>query len=81
MNYEAIRNEVQNIFREVADEPSVILKDETTADDVEGWDSLVHIQLLVAIESKFNISFSSEEIGGYNNIGAMCIGIQQKLSS
>lgn len=81
MNYETIMNDVQEIFREVADNPAIVLADETTSEDIEEWDSLTHIQLVVAIEKNFHISFSSDEIGNYKNVGEMCRGIEKKLSA
>lgn len=80
MTYEEVMNNVQDIFRDVTDNPSIQLKGDTTSDDIEEWDSLTHIQLVVAIEKHFGISFTSEEIGGYNNVGEMCEGITQKLN-
>ena len=81
MTYEEIINNVQDIFIEITDNPSIVLKPETTSDDIEEWDSLTHIQLVVAIEKHFNINFTAEEIGGYNNVGEMCKGIEKKLNA
>ena len=80
MTYEEIINNVQDIFIEITDNPSIVLKPETTSDDIEEWDSLTHIQLVVAIEKHFNINFTAEEIGSYNNVGEMCEGIKKKLN-
>ncbi len=81
MTYENIINDVQDIFVEITDNPSIVLKAETTSDDIEEWDSLTHIQLVVAIENHFSINFTAEEIGGYNNVGEMCSGIGEKLGN
>ncbi len=81
MNYEEIIKDVQDIFIEITDNPSIALKPETTSDDIEEWDSLTHIQLVVAIEKHFKINFTAEEIGGYNNVGEMCEGIEKKLDA
>ncbi|MEL5892863.1 acyl carrier protein [Bacteroides sp. GD17] len=62
---------VQDIFRDVLDNDEIVLNDETTADDVEEWDSLSHIQLIVAIEKSFGIKFTSKEILSWNNVGEM----------
>ena len=80
MKYEQIMNEVQDIFREITDNPTINLKPDTTSDDIEEWDSLTHIQLVVAIESHFKIVFTADEIGSYKNVGEMCEGITEKLN-
>ena len=52
-----ILNQVTRIFRDVLDNPGIVLAHETTADDVDDWDSLTHIQLVVAIEKHFRNNF------------------------
>ncbi len=80
MTYEQVMIEVQEIFRDITDNPTIDLKAETTSDHIEEWDSLTHIQLVVAIESHFKITFTAEEIGSYNNVGEMCESIAKKLN-
>jgi acyl carrier protein len=71
---------VQEIFRNILDNEDIILSDDTTADDVEEWDSLTHIQLIVAVEKKFKIKFNSKEILSWKNVGEMLDAICTKLS-
>lgn len=71
MNKDQILEEVQEIFREVLDNEEIVLNNVTTADDVDEWDSLTHIQLIVAIEKHFNIRFTSREILSWQNVGEM----------
>lgn len=59
------------IFEDVIDEGPVSLTDETTADDVDGWDSLTQIQLVVAVEKTFDVRFTSDEIVSWKNVGEM----------
>ena len=69
---------IQNIFQEVLDDNSIVLREETTSNDIEEWDSLTHIQIVVDIEKKFNIKFSSMEILSWKNIGEMIDCINSK---
>lgn len=78
MEKNQILEEVQEIFREVLDNEEIVLNDATTADDVEEWDSLTHIQLIVAIEKHFKIKFTSKEILSWDTVGDMCDCIVEK---
>ena len=69
-----------DIFRDVLENEEIVLTSETTAGDIEEWDSLTHIQLIVAMERHFKIRFSTAEITGYKNVGELCNGIHQKLA-
>lgn len=71
MERNQIMAEVLEIFREVLDNEEIVLQNATTADDVEEWDSLTHIQLIVAIEKHFKIKFTSKEILSWQNVGQM----------
>jgi acyl carrier protein len=66
-----ILEKVQGIFIDILENESIILTYETTANDVEGWDSLTHIQLIVAIEKSFKVKFTSHEILSWKNVGEM----------
>jgi len=78
MEKEEVLSTIQEIFRDILDNEEIILSEETTADDVEEWDSLTHIQLIVAIEKKFKIKFNSNEILSWNNIGEMINSVIKK---
>jgi acyl carrier protein len=79
MELNEILLEVNNIFKEVLDEENIFLSFETTADDIEEWDSLSHVQLIVAIEKKFSIRFTSTEIQEFKNIGSLCEAVKNKI--
>jgi acyl carrier protein len=76
-----IIKEVNGIFIDVLDNPDIKLLPETTAKDVEEWDSLSHIQLIVAIEKHFKVRFTSSEIQGWKNVGEMCASIQKHVET
>ena len=78
MEIEKIREQVQDIFRDILDEESLTLTPETTASDVDGWDSLTHIQLIVAIEKNFKVRFSSKEILSWKNVGELLDSLHAK---
>ena len=78
MEKSQILDEVQAIFREVLDNEEIVLANETTADDIEEWDSLTHIQLIVAIEKHFKIRFTSREILSWQNVGQLIGSIAAK---
>lgn len=67
------------IFREVFDDPGIVLKRETTADDIDEWDSLSHINLVIAVETKFNIRFALGELQTLKNVGEMADLIEKKI--
>ncbi len=76
------RNEVftrlNNIFRDVLENEDIELTDSTIAEDIEEWDSLSHIQLVVAVEKSFGIKFTSLEIMKWKNVGEMVDSILAK---
>jgi acyl carrier protein len=79
MSREEVIKTMNNIFIEVLDNEKITLSGTTTAEDVEGWDSLTHIQLVVAIEKYFKIRFTSSEIRNWKNVGQMADSIISKI--
>jgi Acyl carrier protein len=72
---------LQEIFRDVLNNDEIVLITNTTSSDIEEWDSLNHIQLIFAIEKKYNIKFTAKEMLGWNNVGEMVSCILQKQNS
>ena len=67
------------LFQEVFDDDDLIINENTTAQDVKGWDSLHHMNLILAIEQQWGISFLPSEIGKLDNVGALAELILVKL--
>jgi acyl carrier protein len=78
MERNEILKQVNLIFIDTLDDEDVIIEETTTANDVDEWDSLTHIQLVVAIEKHFKIRFTAKEIQSWNNVGEMLNCIQEK---
>ena len=79
MNREEILNQINSIFIETLD-VEVKIEEATTANDVEEWDSLTHIQLVVAIEKHFKIRFISKEIQSWSNVSEMLDCIELRIN-
>ena len=79
MTREEIFDGVNEVFRDVFDDDEITVGEETTADDIEDWDSLEHINLIVAIEKKFNIKFTMGEVTGMKNVGEMVTIISERI--
>lgn len=79
MERKEIFNKLSEIFIDVLDLDEVELTDETSANDIEEWDSLSHIQLIVAIEKAFGIKFTSLEIMKWKNVGEMVSTMEEKI--
>lgn len=71
MTKEEIYVRAHKVFRDMFDDESITICDETTASDIEDWDSLMHINLVLAIETEFGVKFSMGEVTGMKNVGAM----------
>jgi len=80
MTLENTIEQFNEIFIEVLDEEDIVLKYETSADDIEDWDSLNHIRLVISIEKHFDIKFTANEIETYKNVGEMCEAVMAKKS-
>ncbi len=71
MEKEEIYERLNNVFRDVFDDESIVVKPETTSNDIEDWDSLEHINLIVAVEQEFGMKFNMNEVTTMKNVGEM----------
>lgn len=79
MSREEIYEQLNEVFRDVFDDEDITVNDATTADDIEDWDSLEHINLIVAVEKKFNVKFNMGEVNKFKNVGEMVDAILAKM--
>lgn len=66
------------VFRDVFDDDDIVISAETTADDIEDWDSIEHITLIGAVEERFGMRFKMGEVSGMHNVGEMIDIIAQR---
>ena len=78
MDRDDVFNRLEEVFRDVFDDEDIILYEDTTADDIDDWDSIEHITLIAAVEKEFGMRFSMGEVSGMKNVGEMVTIIQQR---
>ena len=71
---------LQVLFRDLFDDNSIVLTPETTARDVERWDSLSHVDMMVMVEEAFDIRFSTREVTGLANVGQLVQAIERRTA-
>jgi len=74
-----IKERLQEIFRDIFDDEELEIREDMSAKDIEDWDSLAQINLIIAIEKEFGVKFNLEEVSKLKNIGEMLIQIESKL--
>ncbi len=79
MSREEIYTQLNEVFRDVFDDESITVCDETTAADVDGWDSLMHISLIDAVEEEFDIRFDMKTVVKMKNVGEMVDAIESEV--
>lgn len=71
MDKQKITERLTEVFQDVFDDEELQISDDTTADDIEAWDSLEHISLIAAVEKAFKMRFTMKEVSGMKNVGEM----------
>lgn len=64
-----LTDRMTEVFRLVLGDPSLTLSDQTTAPDIDGWDSVAHINLMFALEAEFGIQFAGNEFARFTDVG------------
>jgi len=78
---DAVTTRLNDVFREIFEDDGLVISDEMVAADVENWDSLNHVKLVVAIEETFGVKFSNREIGSWTCVGDMKQSLAARLRS
>ncbi len=73
------KTRLQDVFRDVFDDEEIVISEEMTAADIEEWDSLTQVQLLVAVQDEFGVKFSISETTGLKDVGDLLALIEKKL--
>lgn len=81
MDPQQLHSRLQDIFRQVFDSETLEIRDETDAGDIEGWDSLAQINLVVGAEDQFAVRFQTAEIRALKNVGEFKRLIAEKLAA
>ena len=79
MDEKQIYARLEEIFHDVFDDDSIRVTPELSAKDVDGWDSLTHIRLIVSVERAFKIKFSTTEVGELKNVGDLVTRIEARV--
>ncbi len=80
MNRESIFNKMQDIFREIFADETLKISDKMTANDIESWDSIMHINLIEAIQNEFNILFDFDEIAEMMEVNDIINAVDNKIN-
>ena len=80
MDRKEIFEKLTVIFRDVMDNDEIVLEDSTSANDIEEWDSLAHVQLTERIEEDFGLKFSAKELASWVDVGEMVDAMEKKLN-
>jgi acyl carrier protein len=79
MDIEEVKTRLTDIFREAFSDPALVLTDNMTAEDVAAWDSLSHINMIVAVEKGFGIKFTTRDVRSLKKVGDLIALVKQKV--
>jgi acyl carrier protein len=80
MDRPTVQTKLQEIIRNLFDQPALVIRDDMNAKDVNGWDSITHIDLICSVEDEFKIRLSTKEVADLGNVGELMDLIQKKTS-
>ncbi len=81
MAYTPVYEQLTEVFRDVFDDETIVLTPDTTAADIQGWDSFGHLNLVLALESRLGMKFKTTEIESLHNVGELAGLLEYKLEN
>ncbi len=79
MTRDQLLNDINSIFRTIFNDDAVVITERSSAKDIDEWDSLNNIQIVIAVEKRFKVRFKAAEIRGWKNVGEMCDSIESLM--
>lgn len=73
-----LHDQLQDVFREIFDDETLVVTDSTTADDIDGWDSVAHVSLIFAVEERFGVRLPDDQIGDVADVGALKAALRER---
>jgi len=80
MEREEVLAKINELGKEIFDNDTVVIEDITSAEDIDGWDSLTHLELIEALENEYKVKFTMEEILGSVNVGKLVDAILERYN-
>ena len=81
MTMDAMLDQLQSVFRDVFEDDELTIDRQTSADDVEGWDSLMHVSLMINVERVFGVKFSTTQVASLKNVGELMDLIESRRAA
>ena len=81
MTMHAMLDQLQSVFRDVFEDDELTINRQTSAEDVEGWDSLMHVSLMINVERVFNVKFSTTQVASLKNVGELMDLIESRRAA
>ena len=76
----SILDRIAEVLRDVFDDADLSVSEETTAADVDGWDSVVNVEVMVALERAFGVRFRTAELVGFENLGVLARTLEERIA-
>ena len=81
MTMDAMLDQLQSVFRDVFEDDELTINRQTSADNVEGWDSLMHVSLMINVERVFGVKFSTTQVASLKNVGELMDLIESRRAA